>query len=92
MQPLLRQILPSAPISPFQLVNSLFLKRKYNSKALKVVEDPKQNRDDYFDTVIQYVVENLDLELDMTYKNREISVHGTASIKVYPNKIRNSGA
>ena len=59
--------------------------RKYNSEALNVAEDPKQNRDDYFDTVIQYVVENLDL--DMTYKNREISVHGTASIKVHPDKL-----
>ena len=72
-------------LSPFHLVNSLFLKRKYNSEALNVVEDPKLNRDDYFDTVIQYVVENLDL--DMTYKNREISVHGTAPIKVYPDKF-----
>ena len=45
---------------------------------VKVVEDPKQNRDDYFDTVIQYVVDNLDL--DMTSKN-----HGTTSIMV-PNK------
>ena len=50
-------------ISPFHLVNSLFLKIKYNSKALNAVEDPKQNRDDYFDAVIQYVVENLDLDM-----------------------------
>ena len=84
-QLLLSQILPSAPISPFHFVNSLFLKRKYNSEALNVVEDPKQNWDDYFDTVIQYMVENLDL--DMTYKNKEISVHATASINVYPNKF-----
>ena len=40
---------------------------------VKVVEDPKQDRDDYFDTVIQYVVDNLDL--DMTSKNQEISDH-----------------
>ena len=54
---------------------------------VKVVEDHKQNRDDYFDTVIQFVVDNLDL--DMTSKNQEISVHGTASIMV-PNKLPDS--
>ena len=53
----------------------------------KVVEDPKQNRDDYFDAVIQYVVGNLDL--DTTSKNQEVSVHGTASIMV-PKKWPNS--
>ena len=47
---------------------------------VKVVEDHKQNRYDYFNTVIQYVVDNL--YLDMISKNQEISVHGTASIMV----------
>ena len=52
---------------PVQNIAKLFM------ILVKVVEDPKQNRDDYFDTVIQYVVDNLDL--GMTSKNQEISAH-----------------